>query len=230
MAGRQNLSGRGVRGRRGGGYGGGTLGNVFNGGSHLVNPMMEQYRRQQSGTERVNASDRARSRIARAQQTGVGRGTQEQTVRSSTPGGGGYNRQLAIQRERELAGKSLEEQKLNLGRAADPNAGGQPGQGGGRRDISQGFRGRGGFMGQGGRMARQAQAAGRGKQGGTLTGPARQSPARQRVAAARQASRTQPRAAAPAERTGGIGGALKRSPRSRGLRGRGIGRGMRGAF
>ncbi len=105
------------------GYGGGPLASAYGGPANYVNPKMEQWRRQQSGEELVRADDRAKSRIAKAQQSGVGRGTQEQIVRHTTPGGTGYNRQEAMARERELAGRPEAEQIAMLGRRANPKAG-----------------------------------------------------------------------------------------------------------
>jgi len=105
------------------GYGGGPLAGAYGGPANYVNPKMEQWRRQQSGEELVRADDRAKSRIAKAQQTGVGRGTQEQIIRHTTPGGTGYNRQEAMARERELASRPVAEQMAMLGRKANPNAG-----------------------------------------------------------------------------------------------------------
>lgn len=123
MASRQNLAGRGYRGGRGGGYGYGPLAGAYGGPANLVNPKMEEWRRQQSGEELVRGDDRTKARIAKAQQTGVGRGTQEQIVRHTTPGGGGYNRAEAMARERQLATRPLAEQMAMLGRKANPNAG-----------------------------------------------------------------------------------------------------------
>lgn len=123
MASRQNLRGRGFRGGRGGGYGGGTLGRVYGGPANLVNPKMEQWRAQQKSSKGIDRTSAAQARIARAQQTGVGRGTQEQIVRHTTPGGGGYNRAEAIARERQLASRPEAEQIAMLGRKANPNAG-----------------------------------------------------------------------------------------------------------
>ncbi len=120
MASRQNLGSR--RGRMYG-YGGGPLASAYGGPANYVNPKMEQWRRQQSGEELVRADDRAKSRIARAQQSGVGRGTQEQIIRHTTPGGTGYNRQEAMARERQLASRPEAEQIAMLGRKANPKAG-----------------------------------------------------------------------------------------------------------
>lgn len=123
MASRQNLTGR-----RGPsyGYGGGALAAAYGGPANYVNPKMEEWRRQQSGEELVKGDDRAKARIAKAQQTGVGRGTQEQIIRHTTPGGTGYNRAEAIARERELATRPEAEQIAMLGRKANPNAGAEP--------------------------------------------------------------------------------------------------------
>ena len=126
MASRQNLSGRGYRGGRGGGYGFGPLAGAYGGPANLVNPKMEEWRRQQKSSKGIDRTSAAQKRIAQAQQTGVGRGTQEQIVRHTTPGGGGYNRAEAIARERQLATRSEAEQMAMLGRLANPNAG-QPG-------------------------------------------------------------------------------------------------------
>jgi len=105
------------------GYGGGPLAGAYGGPANLVNPKMEEWRAQQKSSKGVNREDMTRRRIAQAQQTGVGRGTQEQIVRSSTPGGGGYNRAEAMARERQLATRPLAEQMAMLGRKANPNAG-----------------------------------------------------------------------------------------------------------
>jgi hypothetical protein len=84
---------------------------------------MAEWRAQQASSKGVNREDMTRRRIAQAQQTGVGRGTQEQIVRHTTPGGGGYNRAEAMARERQLATRPLAEQMAMLGRKANPNPG-----------------------------------------------------------------------------------------------------------
>lgn len=105
------------------GYGGGPLASAYGGPANYVNPKMTQWRAQQASSKGVNRADATQRRIAQAQQTGVGRGTQEQIVRSSTPGGGGYNRAEAMARERQLASRPVAEQMAMLGRKANPKAG-----------------------------------------------------------------------------------------------------------
>lgn len=105
------------------GYGGGPLAGAYGGPANLVNPKMEEWRAQQKSSKGIERNSAAQNRIARAQQTGVGRGTQEQIVRHTTPGGGGYNRAEAMARERQLATRPLAEQMAMLGRKANPNAG-----------------------------------------------------------------------------------------------------------
>jgi hypothetical protein len=105
------------------GYGGGPLGGAYGGPANLVNPKMTQWRAQQKSSKGIDRTSAAQRRIAQAQQTGVGRGTQEQIVRHTTPGGTGYNRAEAMARERQLAMRPEAEQIAMLGRKANPNAG-----------------------------------------------------------------------------------------------------------
>jgi hypothetical protein len=113
--------------------------------------------------------------------------------------------------------------------------------GGGRKTIGQGFRGMGqGFRGYGGFMNRARQAA-LAKQGGGAFGTRRSPGSKGAIDASgfggrsrmfgRRGARagitgTEPKATPP-KRTGALG---RRSPRSRGLRGRGIGGGMGGTL